>query len=189
MLIVGVLMGSALAQTITYNFNTPFTNNVTPNGNSPWVVATISGNYLTFQSNLLPGEFIADIGMRIDNSMNVEDLMFKKTYSYGNYKNPNIYKDENGFNVAGQKFDIWFDFETSNTLNGYYRFDGHDVLTYKITPIILMSNDKIPMISHIQGIDGMCREESTWLVPCQIPETKSIFLGGMGILILFRRKL
>jgi hypothetical protein len=190
-MIVGVLAGTGLAQTIEYNFETPYTNNITPDGQGPWVVAFITnGTYLTFTSNLQPGEFVSDIGLKIDDSIDVKTLTFSNTDKQGTFKTPFIKTGEDVFKVSNQKFDVWFSFETSNAFNGYYRFDNKDSVSYKVNPVVLISTEKIPMIAHIQGIDGNCYEQSTWLVPSPcVPESSSILLGGIGFLFLFRRKI
>lgn len=200
MMIVGSMMISSVlaAQTLTYRFNDPFTNDVVPSGSEPWLLLTLT-EYNTYTqmeitSSLKNGsEFISSIGLDLNpNFSNYNSLTFSKMGGVGSYDDPNITVGDNIFNAGGgERFDIKLEFQTSDSHNGNGRFNNSDSILYKIGGANLntFSSSSAPvMMAHVQGI-GKCADESTWLVPTpSIPEPSALSISSIGVFLLLRRR-
>lgn len=176
------------AQTLTYNFNTPLTSDVSPYGVAPWLKVELSESVtntgfttVTITSLLQDkDEFIGSIGMKLTTTFDYDKI---DKYEFDNkytYYSPDYYNFSSGNN------------DSDSSLNGYdmviafekgakNRFNLEDVC--KFTAPVPLNTFTPNMIAHIQGI-GKC-DLSTKLV---IPEPNTAWFGVFGVAILFLRK-
>lgn len=186
--------GVTAAQTLTYNFGDPITNNIVPSETGPWLVIQLSQmeNYtkITMNSYLSNGEFIDQVGFNLNTSVDYESLVFTPSDLNGSFTIPQINSGSDAFNVGGgNSVDLNIQFDVNNSGNGINRFDLNDTFTFNVnTPITSFINNtnQLPSIAHIQGI-GPNSDKSTWLTP-NIPEPSSLLLGSIGIILLLNRK-
>lgn len=182
------------AQTITYNLNDVSVGTIFPVSNSPWgnvTITEVSPNSVTlnFGADLTKGEFYSSLGLNLkDDFVYSPTITLTSISTSGNFNLPKI---SIGNNVksggAGVKYDIWFDFDTSNSQGGVKRFDESDSVTYRINGIGIeafkVESNKV--IAHAQNLTGGA---SSWIGTCNIPEPSAIMLGGFGLLFLLTNR-
>lgn len=191
-----VLLTSSVtaAQTLTYNFNDPFTSDIVPYGNDPWlsVVLTEVDDYtrILIASGLQdPTEFFGKLAFSLNSNYDYSSFSYSSQHIFiSEFDMPLIVIDENGFNVGGAKFDMVLSFETSNSQEGLKRFNGNDKFIFDVNiPFSSFQNVDTPSaIVHVQGIGN--NDQSTWLVPNIVPEPGTPLVFGIGVLLLLNRR-
>lgn len=196
------------AQTLSFNLDTVTESNVvSPEGNAPWVTTTMNDLGLNqvellITLNLIGDEFMSNLSLNINPALLVNDITFSGVSTVGQFSLPTITQSTNGVN-GGQatRFDLGFDFSTSNASNGSRRFNNTDTLRYVMTYSGAGSftsqslnyfddTDTNTVIAHIQGIG--CDATSAWITggpPENIPEPRAaMLLGSFGLITLLRRR-
>ena len=120
-------------------------------------------------------------------------MIFTPSDLIGNFATPQFSSGNDTFNGGGgNSYDLNIQFTTSNSGGGINRFNLNDSITFNVNlPITAFTNNtnQLASIVHIQGI-GEGGTQSTWLIPNtpQIPETSSLLLGSIGMVLLLNRK-
>lgn len=207
----GILaLSSVHAQSFTLQLDTVTELNVAPpSRNSPWLSATFSDLgvnrvRLEITADLFQDEFISMFALNVDPTLNLNSLTFSNVGTEGSFLLPTISKSVNGINGGqGTRFDVGFEFSTSNSSGGSRRFNGDDSVTYNIFYSGVGSFDSVSFdfldktstnytIAHVQSIGR--KDTSAWITtptePCipTIPEPSALLLSALGTLTLLRRR-
>jgi hypothetical protein len=193
------------AQSFTYQLNTITELNVSPpSGNSPWLSAAFTDvgvNHVRLEltANMIDDEFISMFGLNVDPGININSLTFSNVDTEGTFSLPTISKSMDRISGGqGTRFDVGFDFSTSNSSGGSRRFNQNDSVTYDIlySGSGTFNSDSFDFldktgsrytIAHVQSI-GECNT-SAWITTPTVPEPSSAaLLGLVGTLVLCRRR-
>lgn len=190
-----LLVSSAFsAQTLTYNVNTVISGTTLPSGPAPWLTVTLTeidtdSVLMNVTSNLRNNEYFSGIGLSLSDSISYSNRSFDSYTSTGGFTTPTV---SIGSNIAnggvGEKYDIWFGFETSNSNSGINRFNSDDTFSYTLNGFTIndFNSNNVPIVGHIQSISVVDGTTSAWV--SSVPEPSSILLGGLAMLTLFRRR-
>ena len=165
--IVALSAAPAQADTLTLNFNAPFPDSSTPEGDAPWLIATfVDGEagqvYLTLQANLIGDAFIGGVYFNLDPivALAVTPQAGATAPAYDTFNvSENTYKaDGDGY------FDIWIDYPEAGSDN---RFDGPEYGTYLLegAGLTVASFNYTSSITDATGGGG---GHSTWLAGAHI---------------------
>lgn len=191
-------MAAMQASALEFDFSVVLTGD-TPVGDDPWARVTIddigAGSVRVTVENLTDasdGQFLTALYLNIDPFVDVTASNFVGGDSF----NPDntVSDSEDGFFNAGYTFDLFADFDTSNS--GGTRINGGDSVSFDLSGdglssasfLALSSKDGSPdtygMI-HIQGIPGEGEGSSKIGT---VPEPASMAVLGLGAAALLRRR-
>lgn len=202
-----VLGASAVqAAVVTFDYNYAFSGSA-PASAAPWLRATFddhgtTGNVsLTVTANgLVPGEFLSQLYLNLNPSLNATSLVF----SYqGSSTAPaaSVSTGTNAYKADGDGYyDILLNFPPPP---GTQKFDAGEQAVYTITGIASLSANSFYALSapgsgsnagpfysaaHVQGLSG---GGSSWLAPVAVPLPMAVWLfapAAMGLFGFTRRK-
>jgi len=217
---VSLLMGATLllqtasASSITYDFDHEFSSGTPPAGAAPWLQAVFSDAgantvQLTLSTlNLTGSEFVSGWYFNLNPAFSTADLTISQTGMGGAFDAPSISRGTDAFKADGDgKYDLLFSFGTAGDAS--QRFTSGDSITFTLSGITGLNAADFNYMSapagghgpyvaatHVQSIDG---NYSGWLDPSttldsgdvQVPDGYlTIVLLGMGCVAIegLRRK-
>lgn len=193
-------MKSSQAEIITFYPTEVLGGGTVPEGDPPWIAASFDDHgrqgsvTLTLSClNLTGDEFVSKWLFNLDPGLDPRKLGFGSLVKTGSFNTPSILTGTNQFTGGGgDKFDVLFNFATSNKHSR--RFDDDNSLQLVISGISTLTAKSFDFQSkgnsdyggilpakteaHIQGI-GDCRDDSAWIV---VPEPSSLVLACCGML-------
>jgi hypothetical protein len=193
-------MAAMQASALTFDFSVVLTGD-TPVGDDPWARVTIDDIgantvRVTLENLTDPedGQFLTALYLNIDPFVDVTASNFVD----GGKFNPDstVFDDEDAFGSANYTFDLFADFDTTNSGGGEQRINGGEFVSFDLTGtglssasfLALSSKDGAPdtygMI-HIQGIPGEGEGSSKIGT---VPEPASMAVLGLGAAALLRRR-
>ncbi len=177
-----------------------------PVGNPPWITIHIDDEgsagsaYLTITNTSLTGsEFLSNMYMNFDPSLDVDALNFSVIDTEGKFKNPSVKTDEDKWNIAGSgRYDIEMKFKTKK----HERFEASESIRFLITGPQSMTAESFNQLStggdngqymiaaHVQSI-GERGKLSGWVGAAPVPEPATVAMltmGGAAMIARRRRK-
>lgn len=213
-LLVGLaisLAGLQSAQALEFGLNYEYSNGTPPEGASPWITATFEDSpenekyvRLTMTAtNLVDQEFISGWWFNFRDDLDqFADLLDYNPIDTSAVGGEIAFSSGENFDKAGPdgKFDLLFEFPTSNSENAWKRFTAGEtvivdlfLLSFDLSPSDFNfesdpgkeEGDKGPFFSaaHIQGI-GEDNNLSGWIAPAteKVPESSTLLLVGVGLI-------
>lgn len=186
------------AASITYSLDEITTSSGTPGGTAPWLTVNLDDGdtpgtvQMSFAATGLVGaEFVSDLYLNLDPALNPADLSFSGgTASGGNgFALPSVDLGIDAFLGGGSgRYDVKFEFTTSNAGGGSQRFGPGEVFQITISGISSLvassfafqstpsgGNGVHHALAHIQGI---AQNASAFVAA---PEPTGLALCGIGL--------
>lgn len=206
LLLSSVLLASTAfgATTLTFSFDSVTEVGVlAPSGTAPWATATFTqltptAVSMVLSSNLSGSEFFSKFAFNLNPTLDLSHLTVVNTSSSGSFALPSVTLGVNSQGGGqGTRFDIAFNFNTSNSGGGVKRFNFNDSVAYTFTYNgsgdftldsfnVLDASGQQYVIAHAQGLCSS--SASAWISNTTVPEPKAALLGALGLITLLRRR-
>jgi hypothetical protein len=196
----GVLIGAATQSQadLALNLDQVYTGEFSPGGTAPWlkIIVTDTGTdevSLKFEAGGLTSDmFLTSVYMNYTGSPSVLTFGNDPTI-VGAMDEPSIGQGSDAFKAPGDgKFDLVFDFETSNAGGGTKRFGAGESITYVVTGEDLDPSDFNALsapdggagpfiaVAHLQGVEGTIG--SSHIYATVVPEPTTMIAGALLLL-------